>query len=88
MGKYGTCHFPAQIKPKYLTLGNNEIEDPNQRLSAAELEVMEGILRGLVEANLIRNQKRNYNLDHLARMNFRRSFRAGHLNTRHILGSL
>jgi hypothetical protein len=33
--------------------------------------------------------KRNYNLDHLARMNFRRSFRAASsLNNRHILGGL
>ncbi len=32
-------------------------------------------------------QKRNYNLDHLARMNFRRSMRAG-FNSRHILGGL
>merc|ERR1711997_551339 len=28
-------------------------------------------------------EKRNYNLDHLARMNFRRSYRAGQLNNRH-----
>ena len=34
-------------------------------------------------------RKRNYNLDHLARMNFRRSFRASSaLNNRHILGGL
>ncbi|XP_059099706.1 uncharacterized protein LOC131893627 isoform X2 [Tigriopus californicus] len=33
-------------------------------------------------------KKRNYNLDHLARMNFRRSFRASSLNNRHILGGL
>jgi len=32
--------------------------------------------------------KRNYNLDHLARMNFRRSFRASKFNDRHILGGL
>lgn len=58
---------------------------------------MENILR-TIEASLTHQQhggqqhgvlKRNYNLDHLARMNFRRSFRAPtHLNTRHILGSL
>ena len=33
-------------------------------------------------------RKRNYNLDHLARMNFRRSFRASSFNNRHILGGL
>ena len=32
--------------------------------------------------------KRNYNLDHLARMNFRRSARTSALNNRHILGGL
>jgi len=34
------------------------------------------------------HEKRNYNLDHLARMNFRRSFRASKFNDRHILGGL
>ncbi len=40
--------------------------------------------------NLRRNlRKKNYNLDHLARMNFRRSFRASSaLNNKHILGGL
>merc|ERR1712018_679941 len=32
--------------------------------------------------------KKNYNLDHLARMNFRRSYRASKFNNRHILGGL
>lgn len=39
-------------------------------------------------ADVNRGNKRNYNLDHLARMNFRRSFRASKFNDRHILGGL
>lgn len=39
-------------------------------------------------ADTNRGNKRNYNLDHLARMNFRRSFRASKFNDRHILGGL
>lgn len=39
-------------------------------------------------ADVNRGNKRNYNLDHLARMNFRRSFRASKYNNAHILGGL
>lgn len=71
------------------------------RLTDAELRAIErALLRQLYEANLVDHGlgdegqgrlplvKRNYNLDHLARMNFRRSFRASKLNNRHILGGL
>ena len=43
---------------------------------------------GNLEAKFGDMTKRNYNLDHLARMNFRRSYRTGQLSTRHILGGL
>ena len=45
-------------------------------------------LSGSVEEKYGDLNKRNYNLDHLARMNFRRSYRTGQLSTRHILGGL
>ena len=80
---------------------NNEVSNSDLKsLSLADLEALEATLLRRIQADLVRSrnwpqqqqqpQKRNYNLDHLARMNFRRSFRAaaGQLNTRHILGSL
>ena len=77
---------------------NEAFNDDLKILSLADLEALEAILLRRIQADLIQTQnwpqqqpqlqKRDYNLDHLARMNFRRSFRAGQLNTRHILGSL
>jgi len=52
------------------------------------VQVQPQILPGNLEAKFGDMTKRNYNLDHLARMNFRRSYRTGQLSTRHILGGL
>ena len=60
-------------------------------MGALVLDRLEGLkkLRGLTGNAGSSMKKRNYNLDHLARMNFRRSFRASSaLNNRHILGGL
>ncbi len=59
-----------------------------QTLSAAERESLLTLLRR-TQSGSRRFRKRNYNLDHLARMNFRRSERAASpFNNRHILGGL
>ena len=63
----------------------DEVRSPSDSQSSSLLSDRLESLR-----KLRRNfRKRNYNLDHLARMNFRRSFRASSaLNNRHILGGL
>merc|ERR1711997_890285 len=53
------------------------------------VQVQPQILPGNEEAKFGEMTKRSYNLDHLARMNFRkRIYRASQLSTRHILGGL
>merc|ERR1712109_137009 len=78
---------------------SSEISGPH-RPALADLESLDGSLLRQILAYLRSKQqrsveekygdlnKRNYNLDHLARMNFRRSYRTGQLSTRHILGGL
>ena len=57
----------------------NAVDDDNAD-DAGRLERLRALRREM--------GKRNYNLDHLARMNFRRSARTSALNNRHILGGL
>ena len=78
--------------------GSNDIDQERLRrmistLGSAERDALMNLLRqGGSNAALNagrRFRKRNYNLDHLARMNFRRSLRGNTaFNDRHILGGL
>merc|ERR1712018_225806 len=82
--------------PTFALTSEDEYLDEPARPSVAEIE--NSLIRQ-IEASL-RNRamnpdspfdlraKKNYNLDHLARMNFRRSYRASKFNNRHILGGL
>jgi len=81
---------------------SSQISAPHRRpLTLTDLESLDGPLlrqfltylqaakdQSNLEAKFGDMTKRNYNLDHLARMNFRRSYRTGQLSTRHILGGL
>lgn len=70
-------------------LRNGQNDDETQRLFAFLADRIENLRRNFLRRNAAGIRKRNYNLDHLARMNFRRSFRASSaLNDRHILGGL
>ena len=74
--------------------GVSELDDDEEDDSGPRGRVSSynGGLAGLGGLRGLRGKmKRNYNLDHLARMNFRRSFRAATSslhNNRHILGGL
>jgi len=81
---------------------SSQISAPHRRpLTLTDLESLDGPLlrqfltylqaakdQSIVEAKFGEMTKRSYNLDHLARMNFKRSYRARQLSTRHILGGL
>ena len=67
---------------------NENAVEPSQRLGFGSNFNQRALTMNNIRKLRNNFRKRNYNLDHLARMNFRRSFRASSFNNRHILGGL
>ena len=74
----------AEVNPEEAESSEESyLASPENGQASRDVPSMENIRRMRINF-----RKRNYNLDHLARMNFRRSYRASAFNDRHILGGL